>query len=494
MLGRQVSRLQMLVKLAFKNILSRKSSVVIVLFMAFSAALLSVANAVFDSTEQGVESSFISSFTGDFIIRPVSDVPLSLFGDETPVTGELTEIERVIPYNEIMQELQMDSDIVATIPQVTGVGIMEHGGNHLVVSLFGVSAKEYVSAMTALHIKEGQPYSSGQKGMMISEKIAATINAKVGDTVQFTVADGPSFRIRAATVTAIFTYETDNAIFERFVLVDPDVVRSIMDISDTTGFEIEIEEDKTNLLADDLDMDELFDFASDVDAAFDTETDIIEEQSFVEDIWQSNADVVVELPQESSSWNFIICRLKNGSDAAKKIKSLNRIFRRNDWPVQAVNWRNAAGSTALYLYWMRAIFNAGILIVLAAGFIVVNNTLVINVLDRTREIGTMRAVGSSRLFVSLQCMLETSIMSIMSAALGCFLGWLAIKGINAAQITFTNSFLIQLFGSSTFVAKITGVTLGKILLLMLLLGVAGWIYPVATALKISPIKAMQGAK
>ena len=476
----------MLVKLALKNILSRKSSVVIVLFMAFSAALLSVANAVFDSTEQGVESSFISSFTGDFIIRPVSDVPLSLFGDETPVTGELTEIERVIPYNEIMQELQMDSDIVATIPQVTGMGIMEHGGNHLVVSLFGVSAKEYVSAMTALHIKEGQPYSSGQKGMMISEKIAATINAKVGDTVQFTVADGPSFRIRAATVTAIFTYETDNAIFERFVLVDPDVVRSIMDISDSVDTQIEIAEEKSDLLEEDLNFDDLFVFADDVDAVIEEET-FIEKETFLEIETKGN-------PTESTAWNFIICRVKDNNNTKKIIRSLNRLFKTNDWPVEAVNWRHAAGSTALYLYWMRIIFNVGIIIVLVAGFIVVNNTLVINVLDRTREIGTIRAIGGGKIFVSLQCMIETMAMAITAAILGCFLGAIISNFITSLQITFENDFLIQLFGSNALVTKMSILTVIKIFVLMICLGTVGWIYPVATAIKVNPVTAMQGEK
>ena len=65
----------MIFKLALKNILARKSSVVIVLFMTLVATLLIVANAVFDSTEKGVESSFVQSFTGDFIIRHISDVP-----------------------------------------------------------------------------------------------------------------------------------------------------------------------------------------------------------------------------------------------------------------------------------------------------------------------------------------------------------------------------------------------------------------------------------
>ena len=86
---------------AFRNIVSRKSSLVIVLFIAFSIAVMVMANAVFDGTGNGIEKTFSSSFTGDVVIRPKTDFPMSLFGDETPVTGELSELPRIIPYNNI---------------------------------------------------------------------------------------------------------------------------------------------------------------------------------------------------------------------------------------------------------------------------------------------------------------------------------------------------------------------------------------------------------
>ncbi len=87
----------MLLYLAFKNIISKKSSFVIIFFIAFAVMLLVITNAVFDSTEQGVQETFVSSFTGDIVIRPEYKSPLSLFGDETPVTGSLTKLPNLIP-------------------------------------------------------------------------------------------------------------------------------------------------------------------------------------------------------------------------------------------------------------------------------------------------------------------------------------------------------------------------------------------------------------
>ena len=79
-------------RLALKNVISRKSSLVIILFISFAIALLFVSNAVFDGTDHGLERTFINSFTGNIVLRPKVDFPLSLFGDETPVTGKLSEI------------------------------------------------------------------------------------------------------------------------------------------------------------------------------------------------------------------------------------------------------------------------------------------------------------------------------------------------------------------------------------------------------------------
>lgn len=479
----------MLFKLAFKNILSRRSSVVIIIFMSFAATLLVVSNAIFDSTEKGVQNSFTASFTGDFVVRPLSDVPLSLFGDETPVTGELTTIEKVVPYQSICDVISSTPGIQGFVSQVSGIAMMEHGNKRKTMSLFGVPSKQYLSLMSGLRIVDGGGYGPQDKGMMISDKVAEELDVEVGSVVQFTIADGTAFRISAATVTGIYTYESPNTIFQRFVLVDPDIVRGVMDIADSYSLDDgDIDAAKQNLLADDLDFDALFS-AGDVDVIFeDVETSNVDSQTQepVEEIEMGQAD--------STAWNFIICRLDSGVRPEHVIRALNKEFTARQWPVEVVNWRHAAGSTALYLYWMRLIFNIGILIVMGAGFIVVNNTLVVNVLDRTREIGTMRALGASSLFVSLQCMVETVTMTLVSGVIGCVVGVLVSSAVTGMKITFTNTFLMQLFGESALVVRVSIGNVTGIMFLMLCLGVLGWVYPVITTLKVHPIEAIQGIK
>jgi ABC-type lipoprotein release transport system permease subunit len=476
----------MLFKLAFKNILSRRSSAVIILFMSFAAVLLVVSNAIFDSTEKGIQNSFTESFTGDFIIRPVSKAPLSLFGDETPITGELTEIETLVPYESILEFLSSNPLVSDFVPQVSGVAMLENGTARKNMSLFGVQGDIYLDMMKGANLIEGRAYTFDEKGMLVSDKVATELGITVGKTIQFTIADGTSFRIRAVPVTGIISYESPNSIFERFVLVNPDTVRDIMDIADSYAYDdTSFDETTINLLDEALNFDDLFSSAGDVDAIF-------EDSSLMDTSVSLEAEEIDTAV--NTAWNYLVCKIQDGADAKQIIKKLNKEFKAKEWPVEAVNWRHAAGSTALYLYWMRMIFNIGILIVMAAGFIVVNNTLVVSVLDRTREIGTMRALGASSLFVSLQCMVETVSMALVAGLIGCFVGSFVALGLTSMEIIFTNSFLIQLFGEGALVVGVSWGNVVEILFLMLCLGILGWVYPVITALKVQPIEAIQGVR
>lgn len=482
----------MLLKLALKNVVSRKSSLVIILFITFAVCLFCVANAVFDSTEQGVQTNYVASFTGDFIIRPKSKFQQSLFGDETPVTGELTMLDTIVPYENIVEALENMPEVYGTCGQISGAAMVERsdGANRSASYVFGVEGEPYLSLMKSIHIINGKPYEHGQRGVMLCSQMANKLGVDVGSTVQFIVSDGPNYKIRAATVTAVFEYEIYNEIFGRFVIADPITVRSLLGITEVFSSEsYDLSEDATNLFAENNDFedfDDLFADASDFDEA------LIQEESLETEIY--DAEIKTEELSESTSWNYVIVRLKEGQNTKRQIKKVSRLFRRKGWPVQVADWRHAAGSTALYLFWMRKIFNIGIIIVLAAGFIIVNNTLVINILDRTREIGTLRAIGAKKRFISLQCMIENLILTITSGILGVIAGNICTHFINKAHIVLNNSFLVQLFGAEAITVHVTGGNVFKLFILVLALALLGWIYPVINALKVSPVDAISGAK
>lgn len=476
----------MLLYLALKNIITKKSSYVIVLFIAFAVMLLVVTNAVFDSTEKGVQETFVSSFTGDVVIRPKNVPPLSLFGDETPVTGELSNIPILNPYGQICDILSSDDKITGFTPQITGqVAISNDSGDDLSASyIFGVNGEDYVNLMSSINVIEGEPWKPGEKGAMLTKNHAEELKVKIGDSIQLAVQNGLASRLRAVPLTAIYEYKNDNPTLENLVLVNSETVRSVLDISDMAdSSQISLDDEQEEILGG-SDLDDLFSDASDTSEAIQSD-----EITFTD---EEKAELASSY--SSSTWNFIICRLENSKDTYREINKLNKIFRENEWQVEAVNWRSSAGNTAFYLYILRLILNIGIIIVLAAGFIVVNNTLVINVLDRIREIGTMRAIGANKRYISKECMAETLMMALVAGIFGCILGTFASEIVNAMKITIHNNFLVQLFGGTNIVTSIKFSNLFGSFMVSLVIGLIAWIYPVINALRVNPVQAMQGAK
>ncbi len=62
---------------------------------------------------------------------------------------------------------------------------------------------------------------------------------------------------------------------------------------------------------------------------------------------------------------------------------------------------------------IRIVFSVAILIVAIVAIIIIMNTLVISVIERTGEIGTMRALGAQKPFVWLMFLVETLTVTIV---------------------------------------------------------------------------------
>lgn len=485
--------------LALKNIVSRKSSYAIILFVAFSVSLLVVSNAFFDGTGQGIEKTFVSSFTGDIVIRPRVNFPLSLLGDETPATGSFSEIPQLLPFTKVYETVSetCGSSLEVMFPQLSAQAVINTGGAHTATIVFGVEPEAYLKAMSGITLLEGSLYEPGEKGILMSLSMVQKIKSgtgheyKPGDTVQFLSGNGISYSLRAVTLTGIYTYAIQNDVLDRICLISPEVLRELTGIAATTeDSSLLIDESQNDLISnleeDDFSLDDLFGEESDF------VLDEIPDQ--VRDDGLSVRDDGLSLRDDGpriTSWNYLVCKLKDGSSVKRTIKKLNHQFKKAGYEVQAVSWRTAAGLSAMYLYWIHNIFTVGILVLLGVGFIIVNNTLTVSALDRIHETGTLRAVGADRRFIITQFMSETFILTITAGILGCFigLGWNAL--LNSFHITFKNTYLIQLFGGTVLRTQITAMNFVKCMILSFVLGVIGWIYPVKVSMEVSPVQAMQ---
>ena len=487
---------------AFKNIISRKSSWVIILFIAFSIAVLVMANAVFDGTKSGIEKTFSQNFTGDIVIRPKAQFPMSLFGDETPVTGNLSELPQLIPYADVYESVLNSGFVKQAVPQITGQAVLRFGDHNFGAYFFGVDGKDYVRLMPGIKILQGQPYSAEENALMLSKAMVQKIkddydvSLEVGDQIQLAAFTGSSYTLRAATLSAVYEYAVHNDLQDKILLINPDILRPLIGLNSTEIDASLFTQDNSGLLEnlDEGGIDDLFGECEDFDSGelFDG-GDFAQESAQAQEA-AAQTDGKPEQVSEETIWNYIVCSAAPGVSVRRAIRRLNKEFAKREWPVQAVDWRTAAGMAAQYIYWMRLIFNIGLIIIIGTGFIIVNNTLVIAALDRSKETGALRAIGAGRRFIALEYLAETLMLTITAGILGCVLGVVGNSFLSNGSIHFSNTYLVQLFGGDTLRAVVRLPNILSGMALSLVLAVVAWIYPVRIALNTSPVAAMEAVR
>jgi len=125
------------------------------------------------------------------------------------------------------------------------------------------------------------------------------------------------------------------------------------------------------------------------------------------------------------------------------------------------------------------------LIALFVGFFLIYNTVAVSVVQRKREIGTLRCLGMRRGELLRLVLSEAVILALVGAVAGCFLGWaLAQAALLAVGETVRNLFSsIALAGSSLSVNELA-------LALASAVGVALFaaLHPAVEAIRISPLE------
>ncbi|MBN1780964.1 ABC transporter permease [bacterium] len=124
------------------------------------------------------------------------------------------------------------------------------------------------------------------------------------------------------------------------------------------------------------------------------------------------------------------------------------------------------------------------LIVAALGII---NTMVMSILERTREIGIMKAIGGSEAEIRTIFFVEAGMIGLMGGLFGLALGWLVTKIANAVA----NVYFIREIGFTVHFFYIPlWLVLGAIAFSVVVSLLAG-IYPAARAAAVNPVDALR---
>lgn len=171
--------------------------------------------------------------------------------------------------------------------------------------------------------------------------------------------------------------------------------------------------------------------------------------------------------------------------------AIERIAAEEKLPIKVLDWKQASGMLGNFVSVIYAVLLVAILGVFGVALLIINNSMVLSTMERTKEIGTIRAIGGSRRFVLWMFLIESIVLGAVFGAIGVGLGagivgWLGNVGIPAANDT-----LVFLFGGPRMYPWLSGAHVAFALGLVVMVTTISTIYPAMLATRVTPLEAMQ---
>lgn len=175
------------------------------------------------------------------------------------------------------------------------------------------------------------------------------------------------------------------------------------------------------------------------------------------------------------SVSFIFVDVKNPAQAELVVELINRRF-----PEARASISSEFAQSTNDMQTSIAMLDAIRFLALFVGGIVVANTMIMSVFERTREIGTLRAVGWRRRRILGQVLQESLFLCLVAGVFGSVLGVLIITLI--AQAPYASQFISATWNAGIFVSAFVTA---------LVLGVLGGLYPAWRAGQLEPAEALR---
>lgn len=143
-----------------------------------------------------------------------------------------------------------------------------------------------------------------------------------------------------------------------------------------------------------------------------------------------------------------------------------------------------------YMDTMMGLFMAIILGALGFGIV---NTMLMVVLERTRELGMLMAIGMTKRRVFLMIMLETIFLALVGAVIGEILSMLVINYFNKAGIdlSFVGEGMESVGYAAVTYPMLEGYRYVQITVLVIITGILASVYPAIKALRLHPAEAIR---
>lgn len=193
---------------------------------------------------------------------------------------------------------------------------------------------------------------------------------------------------------------------------------------------------------------------------------------------------------EEGQYHRFIARLENDDLTG----SVTPIIRDALPGLEVLSWKEIQTDLAMITDYVNEIYGIFMVLILAALAFGIVNTMLMSVLERTRELGMLSAIGMNHRRLFMMIMLESIFLSVV--------GGFAGMAVSAAVIAITGHTGINLvkysegleaFGYSAHLYPTIGADFFVMLtVLIVLTGILSAIYPARKALQLNPVEALRG--
>ena len=456
-------------KIALRSLLRRKSrAFLIALLVVFGTLLLVVGTTVTRSAGVASRTSIIQNFTGDFIVYAARsrEIPSPFsFNTPLPVVPDLDKVRTF---------LGAQPEVEATVPFAQNYSLLQvpstTGTTDIPLIYYAVEPTTYSSTFKNVRMVEGDFFASGP-GILISRNQNDAYEKRYG--VRLTVGekitvlglgDGGGVNAVPSRVRGIFEPLYYSTVFNYINFMDAGTYSQVYNFTGVAKGSLPEALEK-GLAAAAQNEDSIFALADSSAERIDTS----------------------KLKSEAiSGYTMLAVRLKDHA----AMESVRARLASQGMPVKTARWDEASAFFARVASGIQAfIYFATALIFLVVTFILMN-TLVINIIERTAEIGTMRALGSERGFIRRIFLAETLLLNLTAALLGAVVSLVFVLVFQNAGLPLPDTVSQYLIGGGALPVVLSAGPFVVAVVVVLAVSVLATLLPVRVATRITPLAAM----
>jgi putative ABC transport system permease protein len=463
------------IRIAMRSILRRKTRMLLIGSLVTIGTFLIVFGGTFASSAQSEsKKAIVSYFTGDLELysNRSREIPSPFsFNTPLPVVEDSRKIETWLDSNP-------DVESFVSIGQNYGlISTVKDGAKiDLPILFYAVDTARYQKTFDNLKVTTGQYFGSegspSSQGVLLSEMQKKAYRDKYGVTLEpgqkvtlLSLTGGGSVNAVPSQILGYFEPKHYSNVFNYINFMD---MRTYSSLFNFTGI-------ATGSLP--ATMDDAFAATSD-DAIF----GLADTAAF------DKLDVASLAKEELTGSTQIAIKLKDSGRAEAFLKDVEA----QGFQVKSIPWNKASSFFASVADILQAvIYGATFLIFLIVVFILMN-TLIINILERTGEIGTLRAIGADKSFVSAIFLWESILLNLFAAVVGISLSLLLIASFGSGGVQLPDIVAQYLVGGGPLNLVISPVPFLTGVGLVLVVSFLATLYPIRVAVDISPLKAMSG--